>query len=124
MKRFLIFICLFPALALLGLFAFISVAIAALPDNPEAIVLVGWAYVVCAVPALICALADLFFARRRILPIAGTALVGYGMALLAALAIFDWGLTGRILAFGLIGAIPAAICSWLSARSMSVRADE
>jgi hypothetical protein len=64
MKRFLIFICLFPGLAVAGLFAFVSIGTGALPDNPEA-VLVGWGYVVGMVPALILALMDRFSGKTR-----------------------------------------------------------
>lgn len=114
MKRFLIFIGLFPAGALAGLFAFISIGIGALPDNPQAVFLVGWAYVVGVVPALICSVADWFLAKTRVPAVIGTAFVGYVIAILVALLVFDFALIGRILAFGLIGAIPAAVCSWLS----------
>ena len=114
MKRFLVFIGLFPALALVGLFAFISIGIGVLPDNPQAVMLVPWAYVVGVIPALICAVADRFLAKTGFSAVIGTAFVGYVIAILVALLVFDFGLFGRILAFGLIGAIPAAVCSWLS----------
>ena len=114
MKRFLIFVCLFPGLAIVSLAAFISIEIGAVPDNPEVYKLVLWGYLVGVVPALICALVDLLLVRTRLPAMVGTTLVGYGIAVLAALAIFDWGLVQRIALFGLIGAIPAAICSWLS----------
>jgi hypothetical protein len=114
MKRFLIFVSLFPGIAIASLDAFISIEIGAVSDNPEAYKLVLWGYVVGVVPALTCASVDLLLGRTRFPSIVGTALVGYGIAILAALAIFDWGLIERILFFGLIGAIPATICSWLS----------
>jgi len=116
MKRFLIFVFLFPGMAIAVFFALISIWLwVALPDNPEgALLLVGWGYVVGVVPALLCAVVDLFLRKTRIPAIIGTTLVGYGIAVLAALTIFDYGLIGKILAFGLIGAIPAALCSWLS----------
>ena len=110
MKRFLIFVFLFPGIATAVFFALVTIAIA-LPDNPE---VVGWGYVVGVVPALVCAVVDLFLRKTRIPAIIGTTLVGYGIAVLAGLTIFDYGLIGKILAFGLIGAIPAALCSWLS----------
>jgi hypothetical protein len=114
MKRFLIFVLLFPGIATAVLFALISIGVGALPDNPEAIFVVGWGYIVGLIPALVCALVDLLLGKTRIPPVVGTTLVGYGIALLAGLVIFDFGLFGRILAFGLIGGIPAAVCSWLS----------
>ncbi|MBI3702153.1 MAG: hypothetical protein HY242_17150 [Afipia sp.] len=114
MKRFLIFLGLFPALAAVSLAAWISIQLWILPDNPEAYKLVGWAYVVCAVPALVIAFADTVFRRSRIPAVIGTALVGYAIAFAVAVWIFDSGLVQRILTFGLIGALPAAICSRLS----------
>ena len=116
MKRFLIFIFLFPGIATVVLFAFISIGVGALPDNPQAIFVVGWGYVVGVVPALVCAVVDLLLGKTRIPAVIGTTLVGYGIAILAGLTIFDWGLIERILAFGLLGAIPAAVCSWLSGK--------
>ncbi|MBN8981986.1 MAG: hypothetical protein J0I29_12025 [Rhizobiales bacterium] len=114
MKRFLIFVCLFPALAVAALAAWISIQLWILPDNPEAYKLVAWAYVVCAVPALSLAFADLVLRRTRIPAIIGTAFMGYVIAFAVAIWIFDHGLVQRIVTFGLIGAIPAAVCSWLS----------
>ena len=113
MKRFLIFVFLFPGIATAVFFALVTIAVA-LPDNPEALLVVMWGYVVGIVPALVCAVVDLFLRKTRIPAIIGTTLVGYGIAVLAGLTIFDYGLIGKILAFGLIGAIPAALCSWLS----------
>ncbi|MEW6767838.1 MAG: hypothetical protein AB1342_07385 [Pseudomonadota bacterium] len=120
MKRFLIFVCLFPALAVAALAAWISIQLWILPDNPEVYKLVGWAYVVCAVPALSLAFADTVLRRTRIPAVIGTALLGYVIAFGVALWIFDHGLVQRILTFGLIGAVPAAVCSWLSNDKRSV----
>jgi hypothetical protein len=116
MKRFLIFIFLFPGIALAVLIAFVSIGVGAFPDNPEVVVLVGWGYVVGVVPALICAVVDLLLRKTRIPAVIGTALVGYGIATLVALTIFDGSDTGMFLAFGLVGGIPAAVCSWLSGK--------
>ena len=147
MKRFLIFICLFPGIAFAVLIAFVSIGVGALPDNPAAVQLAGWAYVVGVIPALICAVADLLLRKTRIPPVIGTALVGYGLATLAAATMFDmsdigmdvafvliplvvplmpvdWGLAGLFLAFGLVGAIPAAVCSWLSGKVKQAGPDE
>jgi FtsH-binding integral membrane protein len=66
---------------------------------------------------------DLLLRKTRILAVIGTTLVGFGIAILAGLTIFDWGLIGKILAFGLIGAIPAAVCSWLSNEKQNMGAD-
>jgi hypothetical protein len=107
-KRFLIFILLYPALALAGLFAFIGLEVEAMPNFPP-MEMIGWAYLVCFVPAVICTLVDRFLKRVVV-----TILVGYAIGLLVALVFFDWGLVARILTFALIGAIPAAACSWMS----------
>ena len=123
MKRFLIFALLFPGIALVVFFALLSMAVGVFPDNPQALFVVGWGYVVGVVPALVCAVVDLLLRKTRIPAVIGTTLVGYGIAILAALMIFDWGLIGKILAFGLIGAIPAAVCSWLSNEKQSIDAD-
>ena len=139
MKRFLIFVCLFPGTALAVLIASVSIGAGAFPDKPMAVMLAGWGYVVGVIPALICAVADLLLRKTRIPAVIGTALVGYGLATLVALAIFDRtdigmalafgliplvaplmpvdsALTGPSLAFGFVGGIPAAMCSWLSGK--------
>jgi FtsH-binding integral membrane protein len=123
MKRFLIFALLFPGIALAVFFALLSMAMGMFPDNPQALFVVGWGYVVGVVPALVCAVVDLLLRKTYIPAVIGTTLVGYGIAILAGLTIFDWGLIGKILAFGLIGAIPAAVCSWLSNEKQNMGAD-
>jgi len=110
MKRFLIFVCLFPGIATAVLFALLSIAVGVFPDKPEAVFVVGWGYIIGVVPALVCALVDLFLGKTRIPGVIGTTLVGYGFGVLAGLAVFVYGLIGRIMVFGLIGAIPAAVC--------------
>jgi len=122
MKRFLIFVCLFPGIATAVFFALLSIAMGAFPDNPEAVFVVGWGYIIGVVPALVCALVDLFLSKTRIPGVIGTTLVGYGIGVLVGFAVFDYGLIGRTMAFGLIGAIPAAVCSWLSNEKQNVRA--
>ena len=122
MKRFLVFALVFPGIALAVFFGLLSLAMGMLPDNPQAIYVVAWGYVVGVVPALICAGVDLLLRRTRIPAVIGTTLVGYGIALLAAVVIFDWGLFGKMLAFGFIGGIPAAVCSWLSNERQNVSA--
>jgi len=122
MKRFLIFVCLFPGIATAVFLALLSIAVGALPDNPAAVFLVGWGYIVGVVPALVCAMVDLLLSKTRVRGIIGTTLVGYGIGVLLSLVVFDYRLIGRIMAFGLIGAIPAAVCSWLSNEKQNVRA--
>jgi hypothetical protein len=122
MKRYLIFVCLFPGIATAVFFALLSIAVGAFPDNAEAVFVVGWGYIIGFVPALVCASVDSFLGKTRSPRVIGTTLVGYGIGVLVALAAFDYRLVGRIMAFGLIGAIPAAACSWLSNEKQNVRA--
>jgi hypothetical protein len=98
MKRFLIFALLFPGIAVAVFFAWFFMEMSMFPDNPEALFVVGWGYVVGVVPALVCAVVDLLLRKTRIPAVIGTTLVGYGIAILAGLTIFDWGLIGRTLA--------------------------
>jgi hypothetical protein len=118
MKRFLIFTVLVPPLALV------------IFNAPDVImhhdfrlldlVALGLAYAVTVIPALILAWVDQAFHS-----LGGTTIAGAAIAYLAALSIgfpfLDYRAT---LMIGLIGAIPAAMCSWLSDKSMrSVKPD-
>jgi hypothetical protein len=108
MKRFLIFAVVFPPLALV------------IFNAPDVImhhdfrlldlVALGLAYTVTVIPALILAWMDQSFHS-----LGGTTIAGAAIAYLAALSIgfpfLDYRAT---LMIGLIGAIPAAMCSWLS----------
>jgi hypothetical protein len=111
MKRFLIFTVLVPPLALV------------IFNAPDVImhhdfklldlVTLSLAYTFAVIPALILAWVDRSFHSL------GTTIAGAAIAYLAALSIgfpfLDYGAT---LMIGLIGAIPAAVCSWLSDKSM------
>jgi hypothetical protein len=111
MKRFLIFAVLFPPLALVIFNA---------PDvilhhdfNLLDLLTLSLVYTIAVIPALILAWVDRSFHTL------GTTVAGAAMAYLAALSIgfpfLDYGAT---LMVGLVGAIPAAVCSWLSGKSM------
>jgi hypothetical protein len=113
-KRFLIFTVLFPPLALVVFNA---------PDvimrhdfRLLDLVTLSVAYTLAVIPALILAWVDQAFHR-----LAGTTIAGAAIAYLAALIIgfpfLDYRAT---LMIGLIGAIPAAVCSWLSSLSNRV----
>jgi hypothetical protein len=107
-KRFLVFMALFPPLALV------------IFNAPDVImrhdfrlldlVTIGLAYTLAVIPALILAWVDQAFHS-----LAGTTIAGAAIAYLAALSIgfpfLDYRAT---LMIGLVGAIPAAVCSWLS----------
>ena|ERR1700722_11826332 len=108
MKRFLIFTALFPPLALV------------IFNAPDVImrhdfrlldlVTLSLAYAFAVIPALILAWVDQAFHS-----LAGTTIAGAAIAYLAALSIgFPFLDYRSILMIGLIGAIPAAVCSGLS----------
>jgi hypothetical protein len=76
-------------------------------------------YLVSIGPGLVLALVDWLVAKTPIPAVIGTTLFAYG-ALVLFLA---WdGSAKDILALGLIGAIPAAVCSWLSSGKPNGRA--
>jgi len=122
MTRFLVFAILGPALGFVTLFwvllqAFNWLLGAPGTFDPHQIVLLPAAYMVGIVPALVTAAFDHALARRRArLRILWTALSGYAAAyLILATAWLDGFVHGAyLLAFGLVGAVPGAICSWLS----------
>jgi hypothetical protein len=112
MTRFLIFTVLFPPLALVVFNA---------PDvimhrdfRMLDLVTFGLSYTIAVIPAWLLAAVDWKFRS-----LAGTTIAGAAIAYLAAFSIgfpfLDYGAT---LMVGLVGAIPAAVCSWLSNRSM------
>jgi hypothetical protein len=108
MKRFLIFLLLFPAVAAVSFYAVLYVLTGAVVDSvsgPGIMVLIAIG------PGLVFALVDWLVAKTPIPAIIGTTLFAYG-ALVLFLA-WDGDANG-ILALGLIFAIPAAVCSWLS----------
>jgi hypothetical protein len=108
MRRFLIFLFLFPAVATVAFYAVLYVLTGAAVDS-----LSGPAtmYLVFIGPGLGLALVDWLVAKTPIPAVIGTTVFAYG-ALVLFLA---WdGSAKDILALGLVGAIPAAVCSWLS----------
>jgi len=108
MKRFLIFLLLFPAVATVSFYAVLYVLTGAVVDSLSG---PGIVYLFCIGPGLVLALVDWLVAKTPIPAVIGTTLVAYG-ALVVFLA---WDGSARyIFALGLIGAIPAAVCSWLS----------
>jgi hypothetical protein len=109
MRRFLIFLLLFPTIATASLYAVIYILTGAVVDS-----LSGPAFI-CLLfigPALVVALVDWLVSRTRIPGVVATALFAYAVSALGA----AWAGTIDILVFGLVGAIPAALCSWLSNR--------
>jgi hypothetical protein len=114
MSRFLIFAVLFPPLALV------------IFNAPDVImhhdfrlldlVTLSLAYTLAVIPALILAGVD-----QALHSLAGTTIAGAAIAYLVAFGIgFPFLDYSSILMVGLVGAIPAAACSWLSDKSMRV----
>jgi hypothetical protein len=122
MKRVLIFAILGPALGFVMLFWVLLQALNQALGAPSTfdlhqVVLLPAAYMLGIVPALVTAAFDHALARRGArLCILWTALFGYAAAyLILATAWLDGFVHGPyLLAFGLVGAVPGAICSWLS----------
>jgi hypothetical protein len=107
MKRFLIFTVLFPPLAL---------AVFTAPDTfAKFLDWLGIAYMVAIIPAWLSAGADsALSAKPTYLRILGTAVAAAVMT--DSIALFMWGFFAGlwpVLMAGLVGAIPAAVCSFL-----------
>jgi uncharacterized membrane protein len=120
MKRFVIFGLLFPPIAfVLAFWIMLQIANIASGEHITAeyhqVMLLPLAYVLAIVPALLTAWVDHVVAHRpyRIL---WTALAGYVLVYLPLIApMMAKFLHGPEMAvFGITGAIPAAICSWLA----------
>jgi hypothetical protein len=116
MKRFLVFICLYPLFATAVFYALLAYESGKEPDRLGAFLLAA-CFIAAVVPALILAAVDSFMseAAGRAGSI-GTTLVGYGLVLLAA-SFFWKQLPDFVYVLGLVGAIPAEVCSWLSGRT-------
>jgi len=109
MKRFLVFLLLFPALATAAFFALVYLLTGAVPDSLSG---AAFLYLIFVAPALVVAGVDWRVAKTRIPGVMATTLFGYGASTL--FMVWDNGLSKESLALGLIGGIPAAVCSWLS----------
>ncbi len=124
MRRFLVFAALFPLLAFVVAFwGMLQILNWALGENNTAdyhqLILLPAAYVIVLLPAMLTAVVDDVLARRNVrYRILWTALSGYMFIFIPLLVAL---LTGSVhgpylLLFGIIGAVPAAICSWLAGR--------
>lgn len=108
MKRFLIFTVLFPPLAL---------AVFTAPDKFKNLLdWIGMAYAVAIIPAWLTAGVDWTLSAKPIyLRIAGTTVTA--ALVTESIAVFLWGGFRELfpaLMAGLVGGVPAALCSWLS----------
>jgi hypothetical protein len=120
MRRFLIFALLGPLVGLavmMVLTSYISDQVI-IPDARLLTYGLPLAYMMGIVPAVLAALGDWWFAPRLgFWPrIGATCLAGYAVTVVAGLIIFSQSNNSLLdmMAFGFVGAIPAAICSWLS----------
>ncbi|WP_371424936.1 hypothetical protein [Tardiphaga sp.] len=109
MKRFLIFLLFFPAVATASFYAVLYILTGAAMDSGTGPVFM---YLVLIAPGLLVALLDWLIARTSMPAVMTTTLLAYGLSVLAMALLL--GSSKQIVALGLIGAIPAAICSWLS----------
>lgn len=125
MRRFLIFAILGPALGFVIAFWILLQAFNGLLGAPNTfdwhqVVLLPVAYMLGIGPALITALFDHVLARRSVrLRILWTTLFAYAAAYLILLNAWSAGTVHgpALLLFGLIGAVPGAVCAWLSDRT-------
>jgi hypothetical protein len=111
MTRFLIFAVLFPAVATVSFYAVMYIATGAAQDGGLGPVFM---YLFFIVPGLLVALLDWLVARTSMPAIATTTVLAYGLSVLALTLLL--GASPQIVVLGLIGAIPAGVCSWLSDR--------
>lgn len=111
MNRFLVFLFLFPAIATASFYAVLYILTGAAQDGGYGPVLMALIFVV---PGLMVAWLDGLVARTSVPAVVATTLLAYGLTVLAMVLLL--GSSRQIVALGLIGAIPAAVCSWLSHR--------
>lgn len=121
MRRFLVFAALFPLLAFIVAFwGMLQILNWALGENSTAdyhqLILLPVAYVIVLLPAMLTGLVDHALAQRKLrYRVLWTAFAGYLFIYLPLLVALLTGLHGPyLLLFGIIGAVPGAICSWLA----------
>ena len=119
MKRVLVFTALFPPLVAVLFIVLVTPDVVS-PRNVLEMTLFffwisGFAYLFAGVPGLLTAGVDWALSEKPLyLRLAATMIVAAIMAVLIARNAF--GQRGEVLIFAAMGAIPAAVCSWLSGR--------
>jgi hypothetical protein len=112
MKRFLIFTVLFPPLAMVVYLVPHVPSVRDLLPIGFLLLLLGYAYAFAVIPAWLTAGVDWALSAKPLyLRLVATMPVA---AIMAELIAHDLGQRGEVLTFTLMGAIPAAVCSWLS----------
>ena len=115
MTRLLVFTLLFPPLVLLVFVFPDALSARTFMEAGLLLGLLAWAYAVAVVPAWLTAGVDWALSVRPLY-----LRIGATMAAAAALAVlsarYGFGQKGEYVHFASMGAIPAAVCSWLSAR--------
>ena len=101
MKRFLIYLLLFPAIATVALYAVLYILTGAVVDSLSG---PAFCYLMLIGPALVIALVDWLVSRTRIPSVIAPTLFAYAVSALSA----AWAGTIDVLVFGLVGAVPAA----------------
>jgi hypothetical protein len=130
-KRFLIFALLGPPLGFVTFFWGLLQAWNLLAGAPSTfdihqVVLLPLAYLFGILPALAAALFDHVLAKRNVRwRVLWTTLLGYLAGFFPIMEVLIPGLMhpSFLLLFGLVGAVPAAVCSWLSGPKTARRAD-
>lgn len=130
MKRFLIFAILFPPIAFVVAFWIMLQIANWTAGGPSTfdyhqVILLPMAYMVGIVPALLTAKADdILFEGRVRYRVLWTALAGYVFIFMPLLAALTMGFVHGpyLLLFGIIGAVPAAVCSWVAGHNATATA--
>ncbi len=114
MKRLFIFLLLFPALAAAAFYAITYMLTGAALDSGTGPVFM---FLVLIAPGLFFGLLDWLVAKTSLPIVIATTLLVYGLTMTA----MAWALgpSTAVLALGLIGAVPAAACSWMSNREIA-----
>jgi hypothetical protein len=127
MTRFLIFAAMAPPLGFVVAFWVMLQIANWLAGGPATfdvaqIMMLPTIYLVGLIPALAAAWFDHALAKRHVsCRIALTALFGYAISYVPAMVVFWIGLKPgpEALLLGLVGAVPAAVCSWLAAEGQA-----
>ena len=112
MKRFLIFLLVFPAVATAAFYVVNYILTGAAQDGGVGPVVMYLGFVM---PGLLIAVLDWLAGKTSAPAVVATTVLAYGLSVLALALLL--GTSKQIVALGLIGAIPAAVCSWLARRN-------